>query len=96
YYFIHRETSINILNELINYAIVTTHYTLDTEDQLQPRRKLSKDHVEIYASPEILTLNDDNTHGEPMGNILTGVYGQDEPYEMVSDDDLDYFSLPEI
>ncbi|CAF1189268.1 unnamed protein product [Rotaria sordida] len=42
YYFIHRETSINILSELINYAIVTTHYTLDTEDQLQSRRKLSK------------------------------------------------------
>ncbi|CAF1024836.1 unnamed protein product [Rotaria sordida] len=47
------------------------------------KNKIIEDHVEIYASPKILTLNDDNTHGEPMGNILTGVHGQDEPYEMV-------------
>ncbi|CAF2107307.1 unnamed protein product [Rotaria magnacalcarata] len=41
-----------------------------------------EDHVEIYTPTEILTLYDDNVHNEP--------------YEMVSDDGLDNFSLPEI
>ncbi|CAF3425570.1 unnamed protein product, partial [Rotaria sp. Silwood2] len=55
-----------------------------------------EDHVEIYAPNDNLTSNDNNIYNEPKENILTRVYEQDEPDEMVSDDDLDNFSLPEI
>ncbi|CAM4982744.1 unnamed protein product [Rotaria socialis] len=41
YYHIHRETSIDVLNNLIEYAMNTTHYTLDTECQLQDPPKPS-------------------------------------------------------
>ncbi|CAF4377749.1 unnamed protein product [Rotaria sp. Silwood2] len=43
YYYIHRATSMDILNDLIDYASQTTHYTIDTEDQMQspPHRSLA-------------------------------------------------------
>ena len=36
HYYIHRKTPIDVLNDLIDYATLTTHFTLDTESQLQP------------------------------------------------------------
>ena len=51
--------------------------------------------VEIHAPNDKLTLNDDDISDELKQNVLTGVHVQDEPYEMISDDD-DNISLPEI
>jgi uncharacterized protein YqgQ len=51
--------------------------------------------VEIHAPNDKLTLNDNDIPDEPKQNSLTGVHVQDEPYEMMSDDD-DNISLPEI
>jgi hypothetical protein len=53
-------------------------------------------HVEIHAPNDKLTLNDDDIPDEPAQNSLTGVHVQNEPYEMISDDDIDDISLPEI
>ena len=41
-FFIHRETSIETLDDLIDYAGKITNYTIDTEDQLQPPPQHSK------------------------------------------------------
>jgi hypothetical protein len=38
YYHIHSETSVNTLNDLIEYARETNTYTIDTEDQMQYRQ----------------------------------------------------------
>ncbi|CAF4486440.1 unnamed protein product, partial [Rotaria sp. Silwood2] len=75
--------------EIINHGNDQEPMNLSSFDDIE-------DHVEIYAPTEILTLNDDNMHSEPMGNILTGVHGQYELYEMISDNDIDDISLPEI
>ncbi|CAF1502380.1 unnamed protein product, partial [Rotaria sordida] len=42
YYYIHNETTINTLNDLIDYANEITTYTIDTEDQMQPPPQPSK------------------------------------------------------
>ncbi|CAF0789965.1 unnamed protein product [Rotaria sordida] len=60
--------------EIINHGNDQEPMNLSSFDDIE-------DHVEIYAPSEILTLNDDNIHSEPMGNILTRVHS---------------FSLPEI
>ena len=38
YFHIHKNTPIDLLDDLIDYAKVVQHYTIDTEDQLLPRR----------------------------------------------------------
>ncbi|CAF1538046.1 unnamed protein product, partial [Rotaria sordida] len=53
-------------------------------------------HVEIHARNDELILNDNDIPDEPKQNSLTGVYVQNEPYEMISDDDIYDISLPEI
>lgn len=61
YYFIHRNTSNDILNDLIDFATATKTYTLDTEDQLQRPPQPSRGAlIEIEfiheQSPSILIL----------------------------------------
>ncbi|CAF4232130.1 unnamed protein product [Rotaria sordida] len=38
YYHSHKNTPIDLLDDLIDYAKVVQHYTIDTEDQLVPKR----------------------------------------------------------
>ena len=53
------------------------------------------DELEIHVQHDI--LNDDNhSIGKSLRNELTGVRDQNEPYEMISDDNSDDMSLPEI
>ncbi|CAF4949639.1 unnamed protein product, partial [Rotaria socialis] len=52
--------------------------------------------VEIHVQREISELNDDHIHIEPIHNALIGVHVENEPYEMISDDEFDGISLPEI
>ncbi|CAF3428295.1 unnamed protein product [Rotaria socialis] len=52
--------------------------------------------VEIHVQREVSELNDDHIHIEPIHNALIGVHVKDGPYEMISDDDLNDISLPEI
>jgi hypothetical protein len=42
YYYIHRETPVEALSDLIDYAKEITHYTVDTEGQLQSPPQRSK------------------------------------------------------
>ncbi|CAF3013882.1 unnamed protein product, partial [Rotaria sp. Silwood2] len=53
-------------------------------------------HVELNAPNDGLTLNDNDIPDKQEQNLLTGVHVQDEPYEMISDNDIDDISLPEI
>ncbi|CAF2887268.1 unnamed protein product [Rotaria sp. Silwood2] len=53
-------------------------------------------HVEINAPNDESTLNDHDISDEQNQNSLTGVHVRDEPYEMISDNDIDDISLPEI
>ncbi|CAF4983685.1 unnamed protein product, partial [Rotaria sp. Silwood1] len=56
-------------------------------------------HIEINAPNDGLTLNDNDIPDEQKQNSLTGVHVQDEPYEMLSNDDNvdnDDISLQEI
>ena len=52
--------------------------------------------LKINAPHDELTLNDNDIPDEQKQSSLTGVYVRDEPYEMISDDDIDNISLPEI
>ncbi|CAF3352340.1 unnamed protein product [Rotaria sp. Silwood2] len=76
-------------DEIINHETDQELMHLSSFDDIE-------DHVEIYAPNDNLTSNDDNIYNEPKENILTRVYEQDEPYEMISDNDIDDISLPEI
>ncbi|CAF1464395.1 unnamed protein product [Rotaria sordida] len=53
-------------------------------------------YVEINAPNDELTLNDNDIPDEQKQNSLTGVHVRDEPYEMISDNEIDDISLPEI
>lgn len=61
YYYIHRETPNDVLNDLIDYAKETKNYTIDTEDQLQrppqpSRGALIQIELTHEDSPSILIL----------------------------------------
>lgn len=51
------------------------------------------DRLEIHVPPEILNFNDNGILTEETHEEFHGVHEPDEPYEMISDDDI---SLPEI
>jgi hypothetical protein len=60
YYHIHKNTSMDVLDELIDYAKIVKNYTIDTEDQPEPSRSSIPALIQIeYVyedSPSILLI----------------------------------------
>ena len=75
--------------QIINYEQVEEPMNLCSFDKFNDR-------LEIRAPNGILTSCDNNIFSKPLQNVLQGVHERDEPYEMISDDDLDDISLPEM
>ena len=75
--------------------IFTLNHYEEEYDDVSPSDETNY-HVEINAPHDELTLNDNDIPDEQKQSLLTGVGVRDEPYEMISDDDIDDISLPEI
>ena len=73
--------------------IFTLNHYEEEYDDVSPSDEINY-HVEINAPHDELTLNDNDILDEQKQSSLTGVCVRDQPYEMISDDDIYDISLP--